>query len=161
VNTYPYVLSEEEKLTLLSIIREEIVYSFDVKIIYLSDHSLTIEHCISNYVAMVKYNYVDWMNINSVAIKKKPIKTLSLYVPKLLNGIKDYSKSRKVLLSQGIDISEEEFIKRYEEYVDKLKANNVDIYDHTSLTISNLIPIEFLDISLFSVNLDIMKNDTA
>ena len=86
VNTYPYAFSPEEAQTLLQVCAYRLGERFSVSLTHRSYKELALSTVRDAYVAMIMYSYHEWVNFNDLEIKKKPLKELSLYVPKLYFG---------------------------------------------------------------------------
>ena len=83
VNSFPYVLSDEEAKELLASMAALFDANFTIRLVNKRYEDLTIEYVRENYRAMVMYTYHEWMNLHSKDLQKKPLKDLSLYVPRL------------------------------------------------------------------------------
>jgi hypothetical protein len=83
VNIHPYKLTDDEADKFLSILSSYIGDRVSINMIDKSDKELTIESVRNVYKAMIFYKYHDWLNLHTNELKKKPLRDLSLYVPKL------------------------------------------------------------------------------
>lgn len=86
VNTYPYVFSPEEAQVLLEMCTYRLGERFTVSLLHRDPKTLSLSTVRDTYAAMILYSYHEWVNANDLEIKKKPLKELSLYVPKLYFG---------------------------------------------------------------------------
>ena len=87
VNTYPYVLDEEEAALTLESIAQLLDGRFTVRLIHLSPAELTVTMAAERYRAMVMYSYHEWLNLHDEEVRKKTLfDRTGLYVPRLYQG---------------------------------------------------------------------------
>lgn len=86
VNTYPYVLNAEETQAALQALAYRMGEQFEVSLVHKSPAEMGLSSVRQNYAAMVMYRYHDWLNLHDLEIKKKPLKEVILYVPRLYFG---------------------------------------------------------------------------
>lgn len=89
VNTYPYRLTEEDQQQVMAMLAikmdgfSQVEIPFKLEAVFLSDHELTPQYCISNFSAMLMYDYGNWLAAQQVALVRQPIPQVSLYAPAL------------------------------------------------------------------------------
>lgn len=129
VNSYPFVLSEEEQALLLTSMREALGGTIEVSVVYIPWPELTLERVRSTYSAMVMYQYHSWLNLHNDELKKRPLMEVGLYVPRLYFADKN-------------QITDE--IRR------ELKKRGKDEFEIFSDVLNPFVGIQFLPVSLFS-----------
>lgn len=129
INTYPYELDNNEVSKLLPVVSASIGNLFDINCIYVPYEKLTIDFITDNYNAMIMYNYHDWLNKHELALKRKPVKGLVVYVPKIYFG----------------QVPDKDDLK-------KLSDEGTDAFAFTKKILSPLIEIDYLPINLYCID---------
>jgi hypothetical protein len=81
VNCYPYSLSDLELDAIGKALR---VWTHDlapVELVCIPPKDLTPEHCKSEYLLMLVYEYEDWLNLHSEAFKTTRLPEVTMYAP--------------------------------------------------------------------------------
>lgn len=87
VNTYPYVLSDEEQVAMLESLVLKLKGRYTINLIHKSNEELHVDTVRETYRAMVMYHYHEWLNMYDAQIKKKSLKdNTGLFVPRLYQG---------------------------------------------------------------------------
>jgi hypothetical protein len=86
VNMHPYRLSQAEASDIVSVLAYYLGLQYTITAVSLSPEQLTLDHVRENYCAMIMYDYHEWLNLHDLAIRKKPLKEVCLYLPKLYFG---------------------------------------------------------------------------
>lgn len=130
-NLHPLVLTEDERKAIETRLKEVTPPEFEVSAINLPPEQLTLDYCKETYFAMVMYEYVDWVNVNDIKIREKPMRDTCLYVPRLFMGNQDK--------------------KTVDELLEKKKQLGIkeDIFDLTARAITPFVPIQFVPVSAF------------
>jgi hypothetical protein len=87
VNTYPYRLTEEDQQEVMEILAikmrgfSQVEIPFQLETVFQSDSELTPEYCISNFSAMLMYDYENWLATQQQALLRQPIPQVTLYAP--------------------------------------------------------------------------------
>jgi hypothetical protein len=134
INTYPFTLNDNEIKDLLESIVSLIGKDFDINVVSLAPNQLTIDYVKDNYQAMIMYNYHDWLNLHNENLKKKKLTEVTLYVPKIYFGS----------IPSKNDLEE----------LDKV---NKDPFDFNKEILRPILSIEYLPISLYSVDIPLNK----
>jgi hypothetical protein len=92
VNVHPYVLSPTEVSDIVAVLAYYLGLQYTITAVNLSAEQLTLERVREHYCAMILYDYHEWLNLHDLAIRKKPLKEVCLYVPKLYFGPKPSAK---------------------------------------------------------------------
>lgn len=86
VNTYPFTLGEAERVQLLRTLLFVTAQQYPIRMVNIAPKALSASYAQENYCAMVMYNYHEWMNLHDNDIRKKLLKQLCLYLPRLYFG---------------------------------------------------------------------------
>lgn len=126
INTYPYLLTDEAAQELLKVCVSLLGVDFNINIINVAPKDLTIKLCREKYKSMILYEYLDWLDIHQLELKKKPFKDTGLYVPKLIFG---------------------EPVKP--EHQQELDDLNMDLFDLAKEGLNAILSIQFLPIATY------------
>ena len=89
LNTYPFVLSDKEKLTLKLALSAKLSGNVGIKTVDYSLEELNPYFIKTNYKTLIMYEFFDWLEIHSKneLIKKHPISEVTYYAPALVKHI--------------------------------------------------------------------------
>jgi len=134
INIHPFSLTDREISAIAKALHVCLSNQFTVKAINIPIEDFTCEVAVSNYCALFMYNYGDWLNKHDESLKKKLLKNLVLYVPKL-NYIRPInSEERK-----------------------QLDARDMDEYTLLSMVLCEFIKLQCLPISLYCADTPLNK----
>jgi len=136
INTYPFILTNEEKVDLLACLQDVLGTIVPIRIAHISLEDLTMEKVRNEYAAMIMYNYFDWLNCHSESLKKQHIKDVGLYVPRL------YFLDKEQISA---------------EVREQLKKRGKDGFDALAEILQPILTIQFLPIALFSAATPVNK----
>lgn len=136
VNTYPCNMTPEENEVLLQVLRVSLGEGFQITLIHKAEAQLTYQHVKTNYMCMIMYNYVQWMNLYEKDIKKSPLKDMCFYVPKLYFGVPPTA-----------------------EELDELARHNTDPFTFMQEAMAPLVPIQFLPIALYCADIPMNRDE--
>lgn len=83
VNTYPYSLSQEERQAILKMIQVKLGDEVEMSAILIDNAALTPMHCRTNYAAMIRYSFHEWMEIHVEEWKTVTMPNVAFYAPQL------------------------------------------------------------------------------
>jgi len=83
VNVYPFVLTSEEEAVMIASLAEMMHGHFTINLINKSPAQLDPEYVREHYRAMITYTYHEWMNHWDKEIKKKPLKDMTIFAPRI------------------------------------------------------------------------------
>lgn len=84
VNTHPYALDEEDKVTIRNTVDYWTKGMAPIKIVTIPPKDLTPEFCKGNYSALVMYDFVEWLTMHIAAFEHTRMVDVTLYVPAIL-----------------------------------------------------------------------------
>ena len=84
-NMYPIVLSEEEEREIIACLKD-LLGELKFSIVSIAPEQLTMANVREHYIALVMYNYHDWLNLHHEEMKKSNIRDVGLFVPRLYFG---------------------------------------------------------------------------
>lgn len=84
VNCYPYLLSEENKVTIANTVDYWIKGMAPVKVVTIADKDLTPELCKGQFSAMIMYHFAEWFKMHVQTMVVTRLIDITLYVPDLL-----------------------------------------------------------------------------
>jgi hypothetical protein len=138
LNLYPYQLNRMEVGEIVSVLAYYLGQQYTISTVYLSNEQLTLENVRENYCAMILYDYHEWLNLYDLAIRKKPLKEVCLYVPKLY-------------FSQVPTVEE---IKSFSEH-------NTTPFELSQHVLAPLVLVQYLPISLYCADIPLQTLATA
>lgn len=84
INVAPFDFNEEERMALLQAIDALLQGSTTtLKVVSITDAQLTAARVKDDYVAMIRYDWVDWLNQHTQGIIRNPLKDVAMFVPRL------------------------------------------------------------------------------
>ena len=88
LNTFPYVLTKEEDQAIITGLRAVTEKMIDIEIIHVTLDNLTPDYVRKNYVAMVMYDYWNWLEIHSVNrnLVESKCQNIALIGPRLIKS---------------------------------------------------------------------------
>lgn len=130
INLWPYQFSKEELVSLQQVLSGYFGAPFAVSLIDLPPKRLTIDEVSKTYFAMVMYHYAEWVNAHDVALRKTPLRSTGLYVPRLYFE----GKPPKEKLQDLID-------------------NHADPFEEIGRALSPFLPVQYLPVAFFCADL--------
>jgi len=87
INTYPYVLNEEEERNLLAILFTVINIKIDMEVMCVSNQELTPKWIGTNIKIMCKYDALNWIEYHNAlgTLAKHPLLTTTILAPTILS----------------------------------------------------------------------------
>lgn len=130
INAHPFKLSDEEKAEIKNAVSDHFQGMFEVNMIDVDPRLIRMAHASERYIAMVFYDYIDWVNSNEFDFKQtKSFTQTSLYVPRLyFNGIPP------------------------KEELDKLEKEGVDPFVLWERTYSPIFSINYLPVAFYCID---------
>lgn len=86
LNTYPYVLTEEENNVLITAVVHSTNSMVDVEVVNMSDDKITPAFIKENISVAFFYEYGNWLDTNAEAFKVLPCPEVTVFVPALYFG---------------------------------------------------------------------------
>lgn len=83
VNIHPYKFSDEEIRMLIMCLRFVTYSTSAIRIVSLSNEELTPEFCSSNYEIMIRYDWLEWMEMHKKFYETKRTPNLVMVVPEI------------------------------------------------------------------------------
>lgn len=132
VNTYPYILNNDENNDLIEIIRGYTFDTCDVSVIHKSFKELDCMWVYLNVQHMFIYHYNDWLNERGKELSHRGLPELSVYCPKIYFSHTPTNEEKEEL--------------------DKLNdGNSIDYFSVFSDLYSCMLQLNFMPIDHFSV----------
>lgn len=125
VNTYPLKLSADEKLQLIQGLIDHLGKAMSISVQSISPLELTPSIVSNEYLALILYEYVDWFNIHSKEIEKKPLREQGFYLPRRFNELPSA------------------------EHLEEAKKYNYDTFEVMTKIMSPYAVMQFLPIAFF------------
>ncbi len=128
VNTYPYVLSNEEEAALARVLIHYTAGVSDLEFIRKSDEELTPQYCERNYSLMMRYHWGEWLDHHAKtgALKRTPLTHVVILVPQLFFAKLPTQEQEKLMLKGKLDPFKD--VEVYVASVAGIKVMPVDIY---------------------------------
>lgn len=141
INIKNYKFTEEEITTLIYIIRNLTKQNFDITIESYTDTQLSPQWLKLNAAAVIKYDYVDWINKHHQHfISCAPNSEFTVFVPRLM--LETIEKAKDKL----------------EDYSDYHSAIKVDIFEASRQVLSQAMQICYLPNALYCADVPTNKN---
>lgn len=137
INVYPYVLTEEESNTLLTIIVESTKSIVDVELLYFPLEKLTPTFCKENIDCMFMYDYNAWLEVHckNKNILKASLRHIKLFGPRIyFNKVPTHQELRS------------------------MERDGITPFKAVEDMASVLIDLELIEVSMFSVDVDKFLN---
>jgi hypothetical protein len=128
VNIYPYELTEEECDLIVAVLVDKTISTVNVSIVNLPDELLTPKYCKDNYVMMIRYDWMGWLEMHQKAFQEVKMPSVTIVAPCI------YDK-----LPTAEDIEES-------------KKIGLDFFRAAEQLTAPLFSLRFLDIEVFSVD---------
>jgi hypothetical protein len=127
VNTYPYLLSEEERNEMGLAIAAWIDGIAPVELTYIRPEFLSPEICRMQYASMLMYEYASWINMHVKAFETVRLSTVTLFAPALY----------------AVKPTDEQLLQAFQEGAHPMRA--------TELLTAPLIDLRLIDAKYFSI----------
>lgn len=132
VNYNPYDLTSEEVELIKQAIEARTMDVVDVTMVKIDNMFLTPAYCKENYALMIKYDYVDWIEMHQEELAKKPMPSVGLIAPALYH------------LKVPTD-----------EEMDDFKRNSIEPFQATEIALAPAIGLRLVKADIFSLDSDI------
>lgn len=128
INTYPFSLSMGEQEMLIASLRHKLKLNIEIHVVKIAPDKLTPMYVHENVLAMVLYDYADWVNLHQLQIQKKPLKDVVIYVPHLCRELPTH------------------------EQLEEFQKHSTDVFKFAQLFYAPLIAFQYLDIAYYCVD---------
>lgn len=132
INYHPYDLSGEEVDFIRQAIEARTMEIVDINMVKIDNMFLTPTYCKENYALMIKYDYVEWIEMHQEELAKKPMPGVGLIAPALYH------------LQVPTDEEMEDF-----------KRNSIDPFQTTEIALAPAIGLRLIKPDIFSLDSDI------
>lgn len=104
VNTWPYVLAAQETLDMHDLIKTRLGGKINVEVVCFDPQTLVPEKLDEQYLAMIFYDCLEWVNsYKSRYEKKKKFTSVPIFVPRKWHSSKPSAAELKQLSDKGVD----------------------------------------------------------
>lgn len=132
INYHPYDLESDEIEMIKHAIESRTMDIVDVTMVKIDNMFLTPTYCKENYALMIRYDYVEWIEMHQEELAKKPMPAVGLIAPALYH------------LKVPSD----------EEMAD-FKRNNIEPFQSTEIALAPAIGLRLIKADVFSLDSDI------
>lgn len=138
VNTSPYVLTEDELVTIQNSLRVYCSDLIEIEFINKTDKQLTANYC-KQFSVMIRYSYSEWLDnmAKDESIKQTPLTHVTLFVPALYLSRLPTEQERR-----------------------NFEADKKSAFDYAEIQFSPFISLKYLPVSIFCVKIDMDEKQT-
>lgn len=103
INISPYSLTEDEKDTIIDVMRSHTFYMSDIEIIDIPLKELSCLWVYENVSHLFIYHYDEWLNGRSMELSYRGLPDISLYIPRLYFSHRPTEDDYKPMKESGIE----------------------------------------------------------
>lgn len=129
INMYPFTTTKEQRDEIQAGMSAALGGTIAVDVVNISWQDLSIDYACATYASMIMYNYYDWLNAHVDELKKKHLREVGLFVPRVYFTGKD-----KIPANVMQDI----------------KQSGQDTFDINAALLNPFLAIQYLPVALFS-----------